>query len=256
MTTKAPTKKELKAAAVEEGKRVAFVRRVRTLTGQLVGERMDVGAALTAYKAGTTADAYAAELASREPVGRVVHPLKADAVKTATDKANGIVARVRAALEAAGWNIDAVAPYVRGSAWDHAVRAANAKRSLYSTLTEEDRDATRAWHAAAPQDEEARREYFRKGRPEIVTMSERGVARFVERHEQEAAFQYDAFICKLVAKIGDCDGAELSGSHVWAHSILTVRKGDTVENWKTQQIWNVSKLGLEFPQWPTRLMKR
>lgn len=252
-----PTKKELKAAAVEEAKRVAYVRRVRTLCGQLVGERLNVGDALTAYKAGTTADAYAAELASREPVGRVVHPLKADAVKTATDKANGIVAKVRAALEAAGWDIDVAAPYVRGSAWDHAVRAANSKRSLFSTLTEEDKDATRAWHAAAPEADEARREYFRNNRrPEIVTMSERGVARFVERHEQEAAFQYDAFICKLVAKIGDCDSAELTGSHVWAHSILTVRKGDVVENWKTQQIWNVSKLGLEFPQWPTRLMKR
>lgn len=257
--TKAPTKAELRRAEIEEGKRAAFVKRVRTLTGQLVAQRMDVGAALAAYKAGTTADAYAAQLAAQEPVGRVVHPLKADAIKNAGDRARRIVAKVQGELEAAGWNITTAAPGAPRSmsAWSHEYKALNAKRSLFSTLTEEDRDATSAWHAAAPQgDEEARRAYFRAGRPEIVRMSERGIARFVEMAEQGAALEYDAFICKLVAKVGDVDSAELTGSHIWAHSILTVRKGDTVENWKTQQIWNVSKLGNEFPQWPTRLMKR
>lgn len=265
MTTKAPTKAQIKAAAVEENRRVAFIKRVRNLTGQLVGQRMDVGAALayyvanaTAYDYTTAADAYAAHLASQEPVGRVVHPLKADAVKAAGDKARATVERVKAKLVEAGWNISVAAPGAPRtmSAWSHEYKALNAKRSLFQTLTEEDKAATSAWHAAAPEDQEARREYFRAGRPEIVTMSERGVARFVEQAEQVAALEYDAFTCKLVAKIGDCDEATLTGSHVWAHSVLTVRKGDTVERWKTQQIWNVSKLGNEFPQWPTRLMKR
>lgn len=256
--TKAPTKAALKAAEVLENKRVAYVKRVRTLTGHLVGQRMDVGAALAAMEAGTTADAYAAQLAALEPVGKVIHPLKADAIKSAGDRARRIVANVTAKLVEAGWNIDTAAPRAPRSmsAWSHEYKAINAKRSLFQTLTEEDRDATSAWHAAAPEDQEARREYFRAGRPEIVRMSERGIARFVEMAEQEAALQYDAFICKLVSKIGDCDGAELTGSHVWAFSVLTVRKGDTVERWKTQQIWNVSKLGNEFPQWPTRLLKR
>jgi hypothetical protein len=62
-----------------------------------------------------------------------------------------------------------------------------------------------------------------------------------------------AFYASLVASA--CDSAELNGSRVWEHSILTGRKGDKVENWKTHQIWNVSKLGNEFPQWPMRLMK-
>lgn len=263
--TKQPTKAQIKAAQVEENRRVAFVARVRNLTGQLVGQRMDVGAALAYYVANATqydytaaADAYAAQLASQEPVGRVVHPLKADAVKSAEDRARAIVARVERQLTEAGWNIATAAPYAPRtmSAWSPEYKSINAKRSLFGSLTEEDRDATSAWHAAAPEAEEARREYFRAGRPEIVRMSERGVARFVEMATQEAAAQYDAFICKLVSKIGDCDSAELTGSHVWGNSLLTVRKGDTVEKWQTKQIWNVSKLGNEFPQWPTRLLKR
>ena len=248
MTTKAATK----AAEVEARRVEQYEAKVRRLTGQTVSQRLAKADVLAAYAAGTTADDFAVQIAAREPVGRIVHPLKADAVKSAGDRARATIERVRADLEAHGWKLKDVAPYPRNS-YD---RPARAKASLYGSLTKEDEVASRAWYDAAPEAEgEARREYFRAGRPEIVRMSERGCERHIATAEEVAAFEYDAFICKLVAKVGDCDDAALEGSHVWGHSILTVRKGDTVERWKTQQIWNVSKLGNPYPQWPTRIVK-
>jgi hypothetical protein len=251
VTTKAATK----AAEVEARRVEQYDAKVRRLTGQTVSQRLAKADVLAAYAAGTTADDFAAQVAAREPVGRVVHPLKADAVKDAGDRARATVEKVRADLEAHGWKKNACAPYPRHNAYTDEGRKARAKASLYGSLTKEDEAATRAWHDAAPQAEEARREYFRAGRPEIVRMSQWGVDRFIATAEEVAAFEYDAFICKLVAKVGDCDDAALEGSHVWGHSILTVRKGDTVERWKTQQIWNYSKLGNAYPQWPTRIVK-
>jgi len=90
-------------------------------------------------------------------------------------------------------------------------------------------------------------------------MDTRGVERFVERAQAQAAVEYDAFVCKLVNKVGAVVDAELIGDHVWSYSVLRVTKREGVETfverWKTQQIWNVSVLGNHFPQWPTRLMK-
>ena len=43
---------------------------------------------------------------------------------------------------------------------------------------------------------------------------------------------------------------------MWGYSVLTVTKEDgSVERWKTQQIMNISVLGLLFAQWPSRKMK-
>jgi len=253
MTTKAATK----AAEVEARRQEQFDAKVRRLTGQTVSKRLAKADILVAYHAGLTAEDFAAQVAAREPVGRVVHPLKADAVKDAGDRARATIERVRVGLDEAGWAINVAAPYPPRSmsAWSADYRTISAKASLYRKLTKEDEAATRAWHDAAPEAEEDRRAYFRAGRQEIVRMSERGMDRFIARAEEVAALEYDAFICKLVAKVGDCDDADLQGSHVWGHSILTVRKGDEIERWKTQQIWNYSKLGNPYPQWPTRIVK-
>jgi hypothetical protein len=249
------TKKEQRAAEIEARKIEAFSAKVRRLTGQLVSQRLAEKIVRAAYDAGKTADAFAAEIAAREPVGRVVHPLKADAVKWAGDAARARVERVRAELEAADWKINAVAPYPdsRGMSREAYLRA-KARYSLFSTLTKEDEVKRAAYYAAAPAEHPERGAYLRAD-PKPVRMSQWGVDRFVSTAEEMAAAEYDAFICKLVAKVGDCDDASLDGSHVWAHSILTVRKGDVVENWKTQQITNWSSLGNPYPQWPTRIVK-
>lgn len=69
-----------------------------------------------------------------------------------------------------------------------------------------------------------------------------------------AGEQFDAYVAKLTLKVGACDAANVTGD-LWVRSLLTVRKGDKVERWSTQQILNVSSLGTLFNQWPTRLLK-
>ena len=87
-------------------------------------------------------------------------------------------------------------------------------------------------------------------------MSEAKIDRFVAARKEQAAAEYDAFIAKLVKKIGPVVTAELDGNHVWSHSILTVvLKSGEQQRWKTQQITNISKYGKHFNQWPSRKMK-
>lgn len=222
-----------------------FDGKVRRLTGQLVSQRLGHTEVFKAYRSGVEAEALAAQVAAREPVGKVVFPLKVKAVEAARQKAHLTINKVRKELEEGGWNIAAVAPYpyrMQGYAAD----AAKAKSSLFSALTEDDPKAgyqVKSMGATTT----------------LVVMSEKGMDRYVARAEQQAALEYDAFICKLVVKVGDVIDAELVGDHVWSYSVLRVTKREGVETfverWKTQQIWNVSVLGLHFPQWPTRLMK-
>ena len=88
----------------------------------------------------------------------------------------------------------------------------------------------------------------------VTGLNEEGIERLVKQAGEEAAFSFDKYVAKLTAKVGECDAAEVVGP-LWGHSVLTVRKGATVESWKTQQIVNVSCLGKLFNQWPTRKMK-
>lgn len=233
------TKKAEKAAAVLEGKKAAFVKRVRILTGHVFA-RLSVPAMRAAFDAGMTADDYAVSIAAKEPVGLVIHPLKVEAVARARTEAQAVIDRVRLDLEANGMDRDAAAPYPphtmhHGYQRDLIV----SKHNLYTMLTsanwEENRNADK----------------------KIVKMEPEYIARYIETAERDAARDYDAFICKMVAKVGEVTDASISGSHVWGHSILTVttKVGGTVQQWKTQQIVNCSKLGNLFNQWPTRLMK-
>jgi hypothetical protein len=97
----------------------------------------------------------------------------------------------------------------------------------------------------------------RHGRPCLVDLVPAGVESYVTRIKKQAADEYQLFVKKLVAKIGDVLAADLDGNHVWSSSTLTVRKADgSVERWFTQQIVNVSCRGKYFNQWPTRKLKR
>ena len=62
------------------------------------------------------------------------------------------------------------------------------------------------------------------------------------------------YVAKLTEKVGACDAAAVTGE-LWQESLLVVRKGETVERWKTQQILNFSVYGKAFNQWPTRKVK-
>lgn len=235
------TKKEEKAAEVLANRQAAFDRKVQTLTGH-VAKRIAAKELREAFAAGMTAEAFAAVIATREPVGAALHSAKADAVKDAGEQARAYVARVREDLIAHGWDINAAAPYPWGRR-DFQSDLARAKSTAYGSLTKD--DPAKGYQSRRPNND-----------PIFVVMDDERIARFVENAEREAALYYDAFIVKMVAKVGECESAAIDGSHVWAHSILTVTKRQGVERWHTQQITNTSKLGLRFPQWPSRLLKK
>jgi hypothetical protein len=88
----------------------------------------------------------------------------------------------------------------------------------------------------------------------VVGRNETGIARLIEETAAAAAADFDAYVAKLSAKVGECDAASVVGA-LWEGSTLSVTKGATVEQWKTRQIINVSCLGKLFNQWPTRLAK-
>lgn len=242
------TKKAEKEARIAANKRSAWKKRVRTLTGHMIYDRIPDKQLDTAYADGNDADKYAAELASREPVGKAVHPLKVHAVEEAGKRAKNQIESIRADLEAHNWDMNAAAPYPESNIGRLAYMSAVNKYNLYSSVTTTaDASGVRRWKE-----------------PLFVKMCEEGSARFISKQEEMAAFQYDAFICKLVQKVGECLSATIAGSHVWDESVLTVQKEQycednvnsiVVERWRTHQIWNRSKYDLDFPQWPSRLLK-
>jgi hypothetical protein len=235
------TKKAENAARIAEAKWQAFARKVRTLTGH-VATRLKAAELRAGFDAGKTPEAVAAEIASREPVGLALHPGKAEAVRKAGEGARAYVEKVREDLIAHGWDLYAAAPYpwrLDGIAAD----VARYKHNEYSGLTKP--DPAKGYQSRRPNND-----------PLIVVMDPEGVERFVQRQEETAALYYDAFIVKMVAKVGEATEAAIEGSHVWSHSFLTVTlKDGTVERWKTQEITNYSKYGLAYPQWPSRKVK-
>ena len=240
------TKAQMEAERVLENRRIAFTKRIRNLLGHQVMQRTSQKLIDVRFYAlsdadrveyGPKADALAAELASAEPVGRALHPRKAAAVQSAREQAVAKIAQLRKDLEAAGWDIRAAAP-VPNNVWDSGYKAARARRSVYESVTKSVDSS-----------------YSRSG-PRIVEMDQNGIDRFISNSEQDAALQYDAFICKMVAKVGDVTDATLQGDHVWSHSILTVTLPDgSQQRWKTQQIVNYSVYGTPYLQWPSRIVK-
>lgn len=185
--------------------------------------------------------AKAARLAAKEasPIAEAVRPLKDDAVKAAVQWADARIEYVRAEMEKAGWDREVAAPHPRGNLSRLEYMKAKHRYQLFHAVTK-GREATRRSHD-----------------PDFADMSPEGCERFIDECKEQAAAQYEAFVEKLVYKIGETTSAKLEGNHVWARSVLTVTKPDgSVEKWKTQQITNVSKLGKYFPQWPSRKLKK
>lgn len=172
-------------------------------------------------------------------VEQAVAPLKEDAMKRAQQDAAAHVERVRAALEAVDWDIDKAAPrpHSRMSRADY--KRALAKHESFLAVTTYTQSSRKM------------------SDPHIRIMSDAMIERFVKFCVDNAAFQYEQFVCKLVKKIGaDAVDAQLVGNHVWSFSILVVKHADeTVDKWKTTQIVNISSLGKLFNQWPTRKIK-
>jgi hypothetical protein len=176
------------------------------------------------------------------PIEKAVLPLKKDAIARAKETAEQEIERIRADLEEAGGDINKAAPYPKYS--DHGMAHA-AKRLRHNDF-----------HAVTVSHPDHRPSY-RPDDPYIVMIDEPKVIRFIEQRMEWAAADYDAFVIKLVKKIGEAKKAKLHGNHVWGYSTLIVTMPDgEVQAWKTQQIVNRSKLGKPFNQWPTRQMKK
>lgn len=176
-----------------------------------------------------------------EPIEAAVAPLKDQAIERAEKEALETIEQCREELAAADGNLSKVAPYPSGREYGYGWKYYSAlyKYQLFSAITK--------WRETSYS---SRDDIYADINPDMC-------AKFVERRKREAGEQYDEFVAKLIGKIGHVVQASLEGSHVWAHSILSVVKVDgTIEKWKTQQIVNVSKLGKHFNQWPTRKMKR
>jgi len=172
------------------------------------------------------------------PIAAAVLPLKSEAISRAEQEAQKVVESVREQLEAAGHDVRVAAPYPNGGLSRGPFMLALGKYLLFSALT--------VW----------RKTTYGMNEPMLADVTDERVERFIKEAKENAAKEYDLFVAKLEEKIGTCASAELTGNHVWSHSILTIKKEDeTIERWKTQMIVNCSKLGKLFNQFPTRKVK-
>lgn len=177
------------------------------------------------------------------PIEIAVAPLRNDAIERAEQDALAYVERARADLEENGWDINKAAPYP--------MKAFGYTVDRYMAVFKYNN-----YHALTEQDPKLHYQSSNGRTPVFVVMPQAKIDRFVAARKEQAAAEYDAFVAKLVKKIGPVVTAELDGNHVWSHSILTViLKGGEQQRWKTQQITNISKYGKHFNQWPSRKMK-
>lgn len=173
-------------------------------------------------------------------IAEVVLPLKEDAIKKAEEHAKTLIENCRKNLAENDNDLGLVAPYPKAgrlSTAEYWFRMG--KYTLYNKLVKH-RKSTRMMNE-----------------PDYVDIYPEYCERFITQSREDAAIQYDAFVAKLVEKIGEVKDVKLIGNHVWSFSILTVEKeGGIIEHWKTQMIINVSKHGKIFNQWPTRKVKK
>lgn len=171
-------------------------------------------------------------------IEQAVAPLKSKAMDAAEQYARRVIAWYLEKLAAANWDAQVAFPRPRSFKMSrNEYHKAQAQRQVMMLVTESAGYSSRI------------------DGPEMRKQSDAAEARFIEMARIDARLNYDAYVAKLVSKIGEADSAELSGDALWTYSVLKVAKGDKIERWKTRQILNVSKLGKVFNQFPTRLMK-
>lgn len=179
--------------------------------------------------------------ANKTPIAQAVEPLRASAMQRAAEYADKVANEIVSNIEAHGWDVEKAYPYPKSGVGRAQYAVAKVRYDMARYLTKTDTTKhTRSRHF---------------GEPHFVVHNPERVAMFIEQARDNASRTYDAFIAKLVNKVGDHQRAELVGNHVWGYSTLTVLTPNGEQRWKTQQIVNVSKLGKVFNQWPTRLLK-
>ena len=178
-------------------------------------------------------------------IAAAVAPSKDAAVAHAVKTAREYIVRVLAELAAADWNIDNIARQPNSMTDGKTTyRHLNAVRGRFLVLTTRDR---------ARLDAEGLANKFRA--PTYVMRAIHAEEAFVLAAAAMAAEAFDAFVAKLVLKVGEGVTAAKLDGHTWSGSVLTIAKGEAVEFWNTKQIINFSVYGKAFNQWPTRKVK-
>jgi hypothetical protein len=173
------------------------------------------------------------------PIATAVAPLKQQAERLATERAQARIDATLAELAAAGWDAEVYAPYPSSTRMDRErYIQARAKYNFVRGITSS--TLTFCRHMGAPDP--------RVSNPEAQ-------ARFVAQCVEAAGASYDAFVAKLERKVGDHSAARMLESGTWSYSVVEVTTPNGIERWKTQMIINVSVLGNVFNQWPTRKVK-
>jgi len=176
------------------------------------------------------------------PIETAVAPLKDFSIEAAAKSAQMHLDRVKAKLEAAGWDLEIAAPHPKSNVSRKDYVLAKNRRMMFQMLT------TRAPDAPVCR---------RPNDPAIVVWNNDAADQFIVVAKRDAAEQYDAYVAKLNFKVGEVVNAVMTYSAgVWNDSLLTITKADgTIERWKTSCIINCSVLGKQFNQWPTRKVK-
>lgn len=177
------------------------------------------------------------------PIEAAVAPLKNDAIESARQRCQKMIDNTIGALQDNNWDAQIVAPYPN-SRVDYGIK--------YHTKLNDYR-----WTRSITVPDEAKQLYYRRPNdPEYRQRNADMENAMIKQWEDFAAAEYEAFVAKLVGKIGEVVSATLEGNHVWGYSVLHVVKPDgTKEKWKTQMIYKVSKLGKPHNQWPSRKVK-
>lgn len=177
-------------------------------------------------------------MTQQNAIAIAVQPIKQASIDAAVEATREVIARIKAKLEAADWDLNVAFPRP----------SHNTSRATYM--------AQRAAHDYARCLVSPVHCSRRPSEPFLVTWSEEGVARAIDTAAKDAACQYEAYVCKLVKKVGECDAAKMGfNGGVWFDSDLVVTKGDAKEVWNTKCIINRSVHGKVFNQFPTRLRK-
>lgn len=172
-------------------------------------------------------------------IAAAVFPQKDEAVSRVVGQFSVMVDKALARLADAGNDLNVLYPMPK-SVWDASYKETKAKRGFIESITTFDPN----------------RPTRRLSDPNIRLADADRVARFLDGIRKAAEVDFDQYVAKLSKKVGDDVADAKIVGYVWNHSILTITKADgSTENWHTQQIVNVSKLGKLFNQWPTRKMK-
>lgn len=204
---------------------------------QIEGGECDIETALADIHFGPScSELQTAETAS--PIRTAIEPQKQDAIDRAEYFAWQKIFEMTDELEAAGWDLQAVAPYPYNSyTADAAIQRQRHKEfaQLFRSVS-----PSRSING-----------------PNIVRLDEELKQRYIDGARSIAAAEYEQFIAKLESKCGKVALAHLEGNHIWGYSFLTVTDFDGNQTiWKTQTICNYSKKGTPYTQYPSRKVKR